>query len=275
MPSDEFKGISLIDACRQCDIVRIKKFLTSQSVSFAHPFTGDTPLHVVSGSVFSKRKQVLEILIRKGADCNAQNKDFLTPLHVATSFSHYDVMDYLIKNGSDVNGVDGLGQTCLHRAAREDDLAAVRLLLSHSIDTSLLSLQGYTAAQVAKENVLKVLKDPPSDAIDLEMQLLESAKSGDLTAVKKIITSNPRIVNCRDIDGRHSTPLHFASGYNRIPVVEYLLEKGADVHASDKGGLVPLHNASSYGHLEVSQLLIKAGANVNAAGGIAYNFLSV
>lgn len=265
-PLDEFKGISLIDACRQCDIVRIKKFLSSQSVNFAHPFTGDTPLHVVSSSVFSKRKQVLEIIIKKGAEMNRQNKDLLTPLHVATKFSHYDVMDFLIKNGADVNSVDGLGQTCLHRAAREDDVAAVRLLLSHAIDPSLVSLQGYTAVQVAKENVLKVLKDPPSDTVDLEMQLLESAKSGDLTAVKKIITSNPRIVNCRDIDGRHSTPLHFASGYNRIPVVDYLLEKGADVHASDKGGLVPLHNASSYGHLEVSQLLIKAGANVNAAG---------
>jgi tankyrase len=39
----------------------------------------------------------------------------------------------------------------------------------------------------------------------------------------------------------------------------------ADVHASDKGGLVPLHNSSSYGHFEVTELLIKHGANVNAA----------
>lgn len=264
--SDEYKGISLIDASRQCDIVRIKKFLTSQSANFVHPFTGDTPLHVVAGSVFSKRKQVLEILIRKGAQLNVKNKDFLTPLHVATENSYYDIMDCLLRNGANVNVIDGLGQSCLHRAAREDDVQAVRLLLSHSIDPTMVSLQGYTAAQLAKENVLKILKDPPSDAIDLEMQLLEASKSGDLPAVKRIIASNPRIVNCRDIDGRHSTPLHFASGYNRIPVVEFLLESGADVHASDKGGLVPLHNASSYGHLEVSQLLIKSGANVNASG---------
>lgn len=256
----------MIDACRQCDIVRMKKFLTTQSVNFAHQFSGDSATHVVACSIFPKRKQVLEILIRKGAHLNVKNKDFLTPLHVATENSYYDVMDFLLRNGANANAVDGLGQTCLHRAAREDDVQAVRLLLSHSADPAVVSLQGYTAAQVAKENVLKILKDPPSDAIDLEMQLLEASKSGDLVAVKRIILSNQRIVNCRDIDGRHSTPLHFASGYNRIPVVEFLLEHGADVHASDKGGLVPLHNASSYGHLEVSQLLIKAGANVNAAG---------
>lgn len=42
-------------------------------------------------------------------------------------------------------------------------------------------------------------------------------------------------MNCRDLDGRHSTPLHFAAGYNRVVVVEYLLQHGADVHAKDKG----------------------------------------
>lgn len=42
-------------------------------------------------------------------------------------------------------------------------------------------------------------------------------------------------VNCRDIEGRQSTPLHFAAGYNRVSVVEYLLQHGADVHAKDKG----------------------------------------
>jgi tankyrase len=45
----------------------------------------------------------------------------------------------------------------------------------------------------------------------------------------------PHIVNCRDVDGRHSTPLHFAAGYNRVSVVEFLLAHGADVHAKDKG----------------------------------------
>lgn len=37
------------------------------------------------------------------------------------------------------------------------------------------------------------------------------------------------------------------AGYNHYEVAEYLLERGADVNATDKGGLIPLHNASSYG----------------------------
>ena len=53
--------------------------------------------------------------------------------------------------------------------------------------------------------------------------------------MQKLITANSHAVNCRDIDGRHSTPLHFAAGYNRRTVVDFLLKHGADVHAKDKG----------------------------------------
>lgn len=80
-----------------------------------------------------------------------------------------------------------------------------------------------------------LFSDPPNGSEDAEAQLLEASKSGDLNAVERILQANPHAVNCRDLDGRHSTPLHFAAGYNRVSVVEYLLAHGADVHAKDKG----------------------------------------
>jgi hypothetical protein len=41
---------------------------------------------------------------------------------------------------------------------REDNLQACRILLSYSVDPSIVSMQGYTAAQVATENVQKILQ---------------------------------------------------------------------------------------------------------------------
>lgn len=37
-------------------------------------------------------------------------------------------------------------------------MQACRILLSYNVDPSIVSLQGYTAAQVAAENVLKILQ---------------------------------------------------------------------------------------------------------------------
>lgn len=261
---DEFKGHCVLESCRIGDMPRLKKNLTTEILNFVHPYSGDTPLHFAVTSSYPKRKQIVEILIRKGSLLNEKNKDFLTPLHLAADNSYYEIMDVLLKNGAKVNVLDSLGQTALHRCARDDNVQACRLLLSYSIDATIVSLQGLTAAQMATENVLKILKNPP-DIVDLEVQLLDAAKAGELDTVQRIVLSNSHIVNCRDLDGRHSTPLHFAAGYNRVTVVEFLLDNGAEVHASDKGGLVPLHNACSYGHYEVTELLVKHGANVNVA----------
>ena len=255
----EFQGHTLLEACRQADVAKAKKALTPDTINFKHPYSYDTPLHCAAASSFAKRKGVVETLYRKGANLNDKNKDLLTPLHLAADKSHYDVVEVLLKNGAKVNALDNAGQTALHRCARADNVQAVRILLNFGADLSIVSLQGYTAAQLAaSDGVAKLLAEEPTGSsspaaagTDVEYQLLEAAKAGDLELVKKIVSDHPHIVNCRDLDGRHSTPLHFAAGYNRVGVVEFLLSKAADVHAKDKGGLVPLHNACSYGHYEV------------------------
>ena len=65
--------------------------------------------------------------------------------------------------------------------------------------------------------------------------LLEASKSGDLELIKKILRRDPPLVNCCDQEGRLSTPLHFAAGYNRYKVCKYLIEMNANVLACDKG----------------------------------------
>ncbi|XP_026677687.1 tankyrase-like, partial [Diaphorina citri] len=235
--SNEFKGHCLLEACRQGDPSRVKKFLTSDVVNFKHPYTGDTPL-VRDHMSFSQPGTLL-------IDLLSDDKEFITVAEEmqATVREHRD------------NGQSG-GIFSRYNIIR----------VTHFKFNCMIP--GYTALQVAGENSKKLLQEPPS-VVDLESQLLEASKGGDMTVVTRLLSSCPHIVNCRDLDGRHSTPLHFAAGYNRVAVVEYLLAHGADVHskdnATDKWGLVPLHNACSYGHYEVTEMLVKHGANVNVA----------
>uniref|UniRef100_A0A6G5ZUJ2 Poly [ADP-ribose] polymerase n=1 Tax=Vipera anatolica senliki TaxID=2604287 RepID=A0A6G5ZUJ2_VIPAN len=260
----EFKGHSLLQAARESDVNRVKKHLSLEIVNFKHPQTHETPLHCAAASPYAKRKQVCELLLRKGANINEKTKDFLTPLHVASEKAHNDVVEVVVKHEGKVNALDNLGQTSLHRAAHCGHLQTCRLLLSFGCDPSIVSLQGFTASQMGNESIQQLLQEGvPLGNSEADRQLLEAAKAGDVDTVKKLCTTHS--VNCRDIEGRQSTPLHFAAGYNRVSVVEYLLQHGADVHAKDKGGLVPLHNACSYGHYEVAELLVKHGAVVNVA----------
>uniref|UniRef100_A0AAR2ISU4 Poly [ADP-ribose] polymerase n=1 Tax=Pygocentrus nattereri TaxID=42514 RepID=A0AAR2ISU4_PYGNA len=260
----EFKGHSLLQAAREADMAKVKKTLALEIINFKHPQTHETALHCAVASPHPKRKQVTELLLRKGANVNEKNKDFMTPLHVAAERAHNDILEVLQKHGAKMNAVDTLGQTALHRAALAGHLQTCRLLLSYGADPAIVSLQGFTAAQMGNEAVQQILNENiPVRNSDVDYRLLEAAKAGDLDTVKQLCS--PQNVNCRDLEGRHSTPLHFAAGYNRVAVVEYLLHHGADVHAKDKGGLVPLHNACSYGHYEVAELLVRHGASVNVA----------
>ncbi|XP_051533470.1 poly [ADP-ribose] polymerase tankyrase-1-like isoform X3 [Myxocyprinus asiaticus] len=260
----EFKGHSLLQAAREADMTKVKKNLALEIINFKHPQTQETALHCAVASPHPKRKQVTEMLLRKGANVNEKNKDFMTPLHVAAERAHNDIMEVLQKHGAKMNAVDTLGQTALHRAALAGHLQTCRLLLSYGADPAIVSLQGFSAAQMGNEAVQQILNENiPVRNSDVDYRLLEAAKAGDLDTVKQLCSSQN--VNCRDLEGRHSTPLHFAAGYNRVALVEYLLHHGADVHAKDKGGLVPLHNACSYGHYEVAELLVRHGASVNVA----------
>ena len=93
---------------------------------------------------------------------NDKNKEFLTPLHCSVDKSHYDVIDVLLKLRSKVNALDSAGQTALHRGARDGNVQACRILLSAGADPSIVSLQGFTAAQLSTESVSKLLSEEPS-----------------------------------------------------------------------------------------------------------------
>lgn len=177
----------------------------------------------------------------------------------ACSFGHSEVVSILLEAGANPNAVDNWNYTPLHEAVSKGKIDVCLALLQHGANAELRNSENKTPLDLADANTKPILTGEYR-----KDELLEAARLGDEQRLLELL--NPLNVNCHASDGRRSTPLHLASGFNRIRIVQILLQHGADVHAKDKGGLVPLHNSSSYGHLEVSQLLIKAGANVNASG---------
>ena len=167
-----------------------------------------------------------------------------------SDFLIFSVTELLVKHGASVNVCDLWRFTPLHEGSAKGKYEIVKLLLKHGADPTKKNRDGHTPMDLVKEGDQDVL-----DLLRGDSALLDAAKKGNLSRVQKLLT--PENINCRDSQGRNSTPLHLAAGYNNLEVAEFLLENGADVNAQDKGGLIPLHNASSYGHLDIAALLIR------------------
>jgi len=64
--------------------------------------TGWTALH---HAAFKGQKEVAELLIDKGADVNAKDKNGGTPLHIASSRGQKEIAELLIASNAEVNAM--------------------------------------------------------------------------------------------------------------------------------------------------------------------------
>ncbi len=103
--------------------------------------------------------------------------------------------------------------------------------------------------------------------LEVPLNLFEAAAIGNETKVKEIVEQNPKSVNSYSSDGW--TPLHLAAHYGRLSLIEYLLEKGADIHAKSKSklsiGNTALHSAVAAWKADAVSLLLEKGADPNFA----------
>ena len=78
---------------------------------------------------------------------DARDTDGSTALHCATWKGHHEVVDALLKAGSDVNAQnqnEHWGTTPLHAAAHANQASIAKLLLDHGANTKALDMEGRT-----------------------------------------------------------------------------------------------------------------------------------
>jgi uncharacterized protein len=92
--------------------------------------------------------------------------------------------------------------------------------------------------------------------------LIDAVKSGDKVALRALLQKKAD-VNATDPDG--STGLHWASYRDDLESADLLIRAGAKVNAVTDLGVTPLWPASENGSLAMVRTLLEAGANPNAA----------
>lgn len=101
---------------------------------------------------------------------------------------------------------------------------------------------------------------------DTAMTLHEAAKRGDLNAVKTFLDKNKPLdsqdsrANPYSVDSSGNSGLHYAAGYGRKDLLEYLLKVGANVNQPNAQGLTPLAAATQNRQEATMQVLREHGA---------------
>ncbi len=92
-------------------------------------------------------------------------------------------------------------------------------------------------------------------------EIFKSSENGNLAEVRSLLEKNSDLLNSKDETGR--TPLHRACRGKHADIIEYLINRGANVNLQDNYGCIPLHNSAVRGHMEAVRLLVSGGAEIN------------
>lgn len=260
---------------------------------------GDTRLH---DAALYNNINLAKILLKKGADINAQNKDGYTPLHVAARLGSFDVLKGLLDNradievkskhdetalflaaceesgkslqillehGANIDFPNKSGETPLHNAVIQRNTNATKVLLQQRAKVDAKSKYGSTPILIATENgdtdMVQLLLDHGAK-INVQTEIgntaLHSSVSRGLPDITQMLLERGANVNIRNKQGL--TPLQIGAIKENIDSIGLLLQKGATVNVQDLDDFTPLHVAAGMGNEDIVKILLKNAANVNA-----------
>lgn len=115
------------------------------------------------------RAEIVDILIKAGADVNAPTKNnAMTPLHLISMRDDLndpaDIFNLLIKAGANVNYADAQHRYVIVRSVMNGHVECVRLLIKEGALVNVKNSQGYSLIKIATMKKIDT-KDPKYDEI--------------------------------------------------------------------------------------------------------------
>ncbi|KAM6939160.1 oxysterol-binding protein-related protein 1 [Lycodopsis pacificus] len=172
-------------------------------------------------------------------NCRGKRKSNLgwTPLHLACYFGHKDVVEELLKAGADVNLPNNVGDSPLHKAAFTGRKEVVMLLLHYDACATVINGTAQIPKDVTQNAEIRGMLEAAerTEERKLEEELLEAAREGDLSTLTQLLSrkKSPDI-NCTDLLG--NTPLHSAAYRGQKQCALKLLKSGASPNVENKKG---------------------------------------
>ncbi|XP_045606736.1 transient receptor potential cation channel subfamily A member 1 homolog isoform X2 [Procambarus clarkii] len=230
-----------------------------------------TALHIAAKN---GQHDILNLLLTKGADCNAQDNTGHSPLHLAVTKDYPFCCEILLKcTDLKVNIQNKTLDTPLHRAAKEGRIHICTMILQHNnIEINVRNDKGMSPLHLATlENHAEVIKLLIENGADCKMQdkyfhlpLHYAAQKGFPECCEVLLSI------CSDADKEkqltvvlkdRKTPLMLAAKGGHHKCCAKL--GNTSINAVDKEGNTALHYAAIGGFENTIELLLTMGAEPN------------
>ncbi|XP_077409708.1 kinase D-interacting substrate of 220 kDa B isoform X2 [Vanacampus margaritifer] len=226
---------------------------------------GQTPLMLAAeqGSL-----EIVQELIRRGANVNLDDVDCWSALISAAKEGHVEVVKELLDNSAYIEHRDVGGWTALMWAAYKGRVEVTQVLLEHGANPNttgqysvypIIWASGRGHAEVVKLLLDGGAKVNCSDKYGTT-SLIWASRKGHFQCVLHLLENGADV----DQDGANSmTALIVAVKGGFADVVKELLKRNPNVNMTDKDGNTALMIAAKEGYTEIVQDLLDAGTYVN------------
>ncbi|XP_041932384.1 transient receptor potential cation channel, subfamily N, member 1 [Alosa sapidissima] len=253
----------------------------------------ETPLHIAAR--VKEGEKVAEMLLKSGADVNAEQENGETAMHVAARHGSLQMLRSLIEEGGDLTWKSKAGENPLHVAVRHCHAPIVEEILSYltrerSLDRAQCCVRQqnqrgetslHLAAELRKDSVhengedvliVRTLMEYDANVTETTRELRETplhycARVGNTAVLQEILRGVA--ASCLQMAvNKHAkngwSPLLLAAERGHLEVVRILLQNHARVDVFDEDGKAALHLAAENGHEDIADLLLSHKAFVNA-----------
>ncbi len=242
--------------------VRISDILSAQDIS------GATPLHE---AIRYGRADIARALLASGANVNALDSIGKTPfLLIIPKESQYALYTTLLQYKASISQKDMYGDTVLHVAAMSDaPVEVLNLLVNSGALIDERNKQGVTPIELAIEyehpQQVRYFATHGADIYAQDMNgssPLSKALESSSSEILKTLVGKENILS-KDSSG--NTALHLAIKANSpIEYIKYLIDEGSDINARNKNGDSVLLVAVQRNRKDAGDMLLEKGADIFA-----------
>lgn len=241
---------------------------------------GESALHVAARRGFA---ELVEPLLRSGADADARCPDRLTPLHAALRAGHSGIAVKLLDHGADIDAYGQRGLTLLHHSVIAGDAKAVAWLLAYGANPALVAYDMdrnemnafHLAADTTPEILRLLLRSPNAGAANdvymrkgVPVDTLRAVLAAQRADLLDVLIDYGVNINARGADGK--TPAQFlidhrTSMVDSVDLLRRLHDAGADMlQTGNAGGETLLMLAAAAGWVQAFDYLLAAGVPAQA-----------